>query len=122
MSYRLSKVFLSMAFAAGMLTRWWGRSVAVTAVLLNVVFVMPSLQLTAIPWTGGAALGLGARARSVETVGTAFLPHRRPPRFEAFKRRLLGDLGHAPDCRRRPPDDSLSSTGEMTGPVTVLCS
>jgi hypothetical protein len=53
---------VGMAFAAGMVTRWWGRSVAIAAVLLNVVFVMASLQLTAIPWTGGAALALGALA------------------------------------------------------------
>jgi hypothetical protein len=51
---------VGLAFAAGMLTRWWGRSVAVAAVVLNVMFVMPSLQLIAIPWTGGAALALGA--------------------------------------------------------------
>jgi len=49
---------LGMAFGAGMLVRWWGRWVAVAAVLLNVMFVMPSLQLIAIPWTGGAALAL----------------------------------------------------------------
>ena len=51
---------VGMAFAAGLLVRWWGRWVAVAAVLLNVVFVMPSLQLVAIPWTGAAALALGA--------------------------------------------------------------
>jgi hypothetical protein len=51
---------VGMAVATGLLVRWWGRWVAVAAVILNVVFVMPSLQLIAIPWTGGAALGLGA--------------------------------------------------------------
>jgi hypothetical protein len=51
---------VGMAVAAGLLVRWWGRWVAVAAVLLNVVFVMPALQLTAIPWTGGAALALGS--------------------------------------------------------------
>ncbi|MDQ1457975.1 MAG: hypothetical protein QOH28_3595 [Actinomycetota bacterium] len=51
---------VGMAVAAGLLVRWWGRSVAVTAVVLNVMFVMPSLQLVAIPWTGGAALALGS--------------------------------------------------------------
>ncbi len=51
---------VGMAVAAGLLVRWWGRAVAVAAVLLNVVFVMPALQLIAIPWTGGAALALGA--------------------------------------------------------------
>jgi len=51
---------VGLAVAAGMLTRWWGRSVAIAAVVLNVMFVMPSLQLIAIPWTGGAALALGS--------------------------------------------------------------
>lgn len=51
---------VGMAVGAGLLVRWWGRSVAVTAVVLNVMFVMPSLQLIAIPWTGGAALALGS--------------------------------------------------------------
>ncbi len=51
---------LGMAVAAGLLVRWWGRSVAVAAVVLNVMFVMPSLQLIAIPWTGGVALALGS--------------------------------------------------------------
>jgi hypothetical protein len=51
---------IGMAFAAGLLVRWWGRAVAISAVLLNVVFVMPAVQLIAIPWTGGAALALGA--------------------------------------------------------------
>jgi len=51
---------VGMAVAAGLLVRWWGRWVAVAAVLLNVMFVMPALQLTAIPWTGGAALALGS--------------------------------------------------------------
>jgi hypothetical protein len=51
---------VGLAVGAGMLTRWWGRSVAIAAVVLNVMFVMPSLQLIAIPWTGGVALALGA--------------------------------------------------------------
>src|SRR4051794_34780956 len=51
---------VGMAIGAGLLVRWWGRSVAVAAVLLNVMFVMPALQLTAIPWAGGAALALGS--------------------------------------------------------------
>jgi len=51
---------VGMAVGAGLLVRWWGRAVAIAAVLLNVVFVMPSLQLIAIPWTGGAALALAA--------------------------------------------------------------
>ncbi len=51
-----------MAIAAGLLVRWWGRSVAVAAVVLNVMLVMPSLQVIAIPWAGGAALALGALA------------------------------------------------------------
>ena len=51
---------VGMAVGAGLLVRWWGRSVAVAAVVLNVMFVMPSLQLIAIPWTGGAALALGS--------------------------------------------------------------
>jgi hypothetical protein len=50
---------VGMAVGAGLLVRWWGRWVAVAAVILNVVFVMPSLQLIAIPWTGAAALALG---------------------------------------------------------------
>jgi len=51
---------VGMAAGAGLLVRWWGRPVAVAAVLLDVMFVMPSLQLIAIPWTGGAALALGS--------------------------------------------------------------
>ncbi|MDQ1385848.1 MAG: hypothetical protein QOG65_3227, partial [Actinomycetota bacterium] len=51
---------IGMAVAAGLLVRWWGRAVAISAVLLNVLFVMPAVQLIAIPWTGGAALALGA--------------------------------------------------------------
>jgi hypothetical protein len=51
---------VGMAVGAGLLVRWWGRSVAVAAVVLNVMFVMPSLQLIAIPWTGGGALALGS--------------------------------------------------------------
>jgi hypothetical protein len=51
---------VGMAVGAGMLVRWWGRWVAVAAVILNAVFVMPALQLIPIPWTGGAALALGA--------------------------------------------------------------
>jgi hypothetical protein len=51
---------VAMATGTGLLVRWWGRWVAVAAVILNVLFVMPSLQLIAIPWTGGAALGIGA--------------------------------------------------------------
>jgi hypothetical protein len=57
---------VGLAVAAGLLVRWWGRAVAVAAVLLNVVFVMPSLQLIAIPWTGGAALALGALVALVQ--------------------------------------------------------
>ncbi len=49
-----------MALAAAALVRWWGRWVAVSAVLLSVMFVMPTLLLTAIPWTGGAAIGLAS--------------------------------------------------------------
>jgi hypothetical protein len=53
---------VGMAFGAGLVVRWWGRSVAVAAVLLNVMFVMPSLQLVAIPWAGAGALALGSMA------------------------------------------------------------
>jgi hypothetical protein len=49
---------VGMAVGVGLLVRWWGRWVAVAAVLLNVMLVMPSLQLIAIPWTGAAALAL----------------------------------------------------------------
>jgi hypothetical protein len=58
---------VGMAFGAGLLVRWWGRGVAVAAVLLNVMFVMPSLQLVAIPWTGGGALALGAMAALLQS-------------------------------------------------------
>jgi hypothetical protein len=58
---------VGMAFGAGMLVRWWGRGVAVAAVLLNVMFVMPSLQLVAIPWTGGGALALGSMAAFLQS-------------------------------------------------------
>ncbi len=50
---------IGLAVGAGLLVRWWGRAVAVSAVLLNVLFVMPAVQLIALPWTGGAALALG---------------------------------------------------------------
>lgn len=51
---------VGMAVGVAALVRWWGRWVAVAAVLLSVLFVMPSLQLTAIPWTGGVAIGLAS--------------------------------------------------------------
>ncbi len=51
---------VGMAIGAAALVRWWGRWVAVSAVLLSVMFVMPTLLLTAIPWTGGAALALAS--------------------------------------------------------------
>ncbi len=65
---------VGMAIAAGLLVRWWGRAVAVAAVLLNVVFVMPALQLTAIPWTGGAALALFALVALVQARSEAGTP------------------------------------------------
>jgi len=49
-----------MAIGAAALVRWWGRWVAVSAVLLSVLFVLPTLLLTAIPWTGGAAIALAS--------------------------------------------------------------
>jgi hypothetical protein len=51
---------VGMAAGAALLVRWWGRWVAVSAVVLSAMFVLPALQLTAIPWTGGVALALGA--------------------------------------------------------------
>jgi hypothetical protein len=50
---------IGLAVGAGLLVRWWGRAVAISAVVLNVLFVMPAVQLIALPWTGGAALALG---------------------------------------------------------------
>jgi hypothetical protein len=41
-----------------LLVRWWGRSVALTAGLLSVIFGVPAVGLVAIPWAGGVALGL----------------------------------------------------------------
>ena len=38
--------------------------------LLNVMFVMPALQLIAIPWTGGAALALGALVALLQALMT----------------------------------------------------
>ena len=55
---------IGLAVGAGLLVRWWGRAVAISAVLLNVLFVMPAVQLIAMPWTGGAALALGAPGRA----------------------------------------------------------
>ena len=49
-----------VAFGVYALVRWWGRGVALTCGLLTVLFVLPALQLTAIPWVGGVALGLAA--------------------------------------------------------------
>ncbi len=51
-----------MALGAAALVRWWGRWVAASAVLLSVMFVLPTLLLTAIPWTGGAAIALASVA------------------------------------------------------------
>jgi hypothetical protein len=53
---------VGMALGVAVIVRWWGRWVAVGAVLSTVLFVTPSLQLVAIPWTGGAALALFALA------------------------------------------------------------
>jgi hypothetical protein len=60
--YKVFGIHLLVERLAGLthLVRWWGRWVAVAAVVLNVMLVMPSLQLIAIPWTGGAALAMGA--------------------------------------------------------------
>lgn len=49
-----------MALGAAALVRWWGRWVAASAAVLSVVFVMPTLLLTAIPWTGGAAIAFAS--------------------------------------------------------------
>ena len=46
--------------AVALLLRLWGRWVALAGGLLTVLFTLPSLLLTAWPWLGGAALGLGA--------------------------------------------------------------
>ncbi|MGO9872990.1 MAG: hypothetical protein ACLPVY_04250 [Acidimicrobiia bacterium] len=54
------------AVGAAAVVRWWGRWVAVAAVLLSVMFVMPALQLTAIPYTGGFAFGLASLAALVQ--------------------------------------------------------
>ena len=73
-----------MAFGAGLLVRWWGRWVAVAAVLLNVMFVMPAVQLIAIPWTGGAALALGALVALLQArhdVGRRRATGARAPRW-----------------------------------------
>jgi hypothetical protein len=57
---------IGLAVGAGLLVRWWGRAVAISAVLLNVLFVMPAVQLIALPWTGGAALALGGLVALVQ--------------------------------------------------------
>ena len=57
---------VGVAVGAAAIVRWWGRWVAAAAIVLSVMFVMPSLQLTAIPYTGrrrdraGFARGVGA--------------------------------------------------------------
>ncbi|HTD50985.1 MAG TPA: hypothetical protein VK771_10315 [Acidimicrobiia bacterium] len=57
---------VGVAVGAATIVRWWGRWVAVAAILLSVMFVMPSLQLTAIPYTGGVAIGLASLAALVQ--------------------------------------------------------
>jgi hypothetical protein len=51
---------VGMAAAVALLLRLWGRWVALAGGLLTVLFALPSLGLTAWPWVGGVALGLGA--------------------------------------------------------------
>jgi hypothetical protein len=51
---------VGIAVGAALLMRWWGRWVAVVAVLLTVMFLLPTMQLTAIPWSGAVAFGLFA--------------------------------------------------------------
>jgi hypothetical protein len=55
-----------LATGAALLVRWWGKWVAVAAVALSAIFVVPAIQLVAIPWTGGAALGLLSLGALVE--------------------------------------------------------
>jgi hypothetical protein len=50
---------VGLAAAVALLVRLWGRWVALAGGLLTVLFTLPSLLLTAWPWLGGAALGLG---------------------------------------------------------------
>jgi len=57
---------VGVAVGAAAVVRWWGRWVAAAAILLSVMFVMPSLQLTAIPYTGGVAIGLASLAALVQ--------------------------------------------------------
>ena len=75
---------------------------------------------------GGVSIEkISARARdAVEAVGAVGLPDRRPARLEPVERRLVGDAGHAPDCRRHlragpARHRRISSHHE---PVTVPCS
>src|SRR5436190_1615102 len=51
---------VGLATAVALLVRLWGRWVALAGALLTVLFTISSLLLTAWPWLGGAALGLGA--------------------------------------------------------------
>jgi hypothetical protein len=51
---------VGIALGAAALVRWWGRWVALAAVLLSAMFLIPALQLTAVPWPGAAALALGS--------------------------------------------------------------
>ena len=106
---------VGMAVGAGLLVRWWGRSVAVAAVLLNVMFVMPALQLTAIPWTGGAALALGALVALLQARHDAACRHdaRGGGRWSAecspgFAMLFRIDLGLALVLGRRPPRCGVS--------------
>jgi len=57
---------VGVAVGAAAIVRWWGRWVAAAAIVLSVIFVMPSLQLTAIPYTGGVAIGLASLAALVQ--------------------------------------------------------
>jgi hypothetical protein len=57
---------VGVAVGAATIVRWWGRWVAAAAILLSVIFVTPSLQLTAIPYTGGVAVGLASLAALVQ--------------------------------------------------------
>jgi hypothetical protein len=51
---------VGMAAGVALLVRLWGRWVALAGGLLTVLFTLPVLGLTAWPWVGGVALGLGA--------------------------------------------------------------
>jgi hypothetical protein len=65
---------VGMAIGGALLVRWWGRWVATAAVVLSAMFLVPALQLTAVPWPGAAALALGSLVALLQARHDAEVP------------------------------------------------